>query len=74
MAQLTTLIPATTGDCRKLLRDLQGRTSATVHDRYGVAHDLGKEDVERLTRLVEDQIGEKAPAKQTKQPAKKAKR
>ena len=74
MAQLTNLIPATTGACRKLLGDLRGRTSATVHDRYGTAHDLGKEDVAQLTRLVEAQIGEKAPSKTTKQPAKKAKR
>lgn len=73
MAQLVNFIPSTAAACRNLLKDLQGQTTFTLADRYGRALTLGMDDIAELTRLIEAQIGEKAPApKPKKQPAKKA--
>ena len=73
MAQLVNFIPATREACRNLLRELQGQTSFALADRYGNTRTLGKDEIAELTRLVESQIGEKAPLrkKQTKKTAKK---
>lgn len=77
MSQLIDFIPRTFSECRRLLKDIQGATTFTLADRNGVPKTLGPEELDELTRLVESQIGEKAPApapktEPRKKPAKKA--
>ncbi len=62
MSQLIDFIPRTFSECRSLLKDIQGATTFTLADRSGVPRTLGPEELDELTRLVESQIGEKAPA------------
>lgn len=67
MSQLINFIPKTKEECRRLLKDLsESREGAAVADRYGNIDALNAEEVKALIDLIENQIGEPAPA-----PAKK---
>lgn len=62
MSHLISFIPNTTAACRSLLKDLKGQTTFTLADRYGRALTIGPDEIRELTTLIENQIGEKAPA------------
>ena len=71
MPQLVNFIPATASACRSLLQDLAGQTTFTLSDRYGRARTLGPDEISELVSLIENQIGEKTPAKKTNRKPKK---
>ena len=70
MKDIFNFIPATFSECRALLEELRGKTSADVKDREGYTEHLNKAEINELVRLIEGQIGEKAPKAEAPAPEK----
>lgn len=63
MQQITDFIPKTAAECRSLLKTLsENRDGLSLANRYGHRENLTADDVKTLIGLIENQIGEKAPA------------
>ncbi len=63
MLQITNFIPKTAAECRSLLKTLgENPDGLSLADRYGGRESLTADDVKTLVSLIENQIGERAPA------------
>ena len=67
MPELLNFIPRTANECRELVKDIDGKSSATLTDRYGNTEELSADNIGELVKLIKDQIGEKSPQKDAKE-------